>query len=72
MRCGNEWHFYLDDMIGFTEKVITYTEGFNQTDFINSGLTYDATVRNLELIGEAPRIFPKKCVKPTRKSRGGN
>ncbi|GAB6141905.1 DUF86 domain-containing protein [Methylosoma difficile] len=58
-----EWHFYLDDMIGFTEKVITYTEGFNQNDFINSGLTYDATVRNLELIGEAATHIPEEVRK---------
>ncbi|TCO83388.1 hypothetical protein EV699_10286 [Plasticicumulans lactativorans] len=22
-----EWRFYLDDMIGFAEKVLVYTEG---------------------------------------------
>ncbi|MGH8761477.1 MAG: HepT-like ribonuclease domain-containing protein, partial [Burkholderiales bacterium] len=48
-----EWRFYLDDMIGFAEKVLAYTEGFDQTAFVASGLNYDATVRNLELIGEA-------------------
>ncbi|MAL94882.1 MAG: nucleotidyltransferase [Haliea sp.] len=53
-----EWRFYLDDMISFTEKALTYTEGFDQTTFINSGLTYDATLRNLELIGEAAGHIP--------------
>jgi uncharacterized protein with HEPN domain len=24
-----EWRFYLDDMIGFAEKVIAYTQGFS-------------------------------------------
>ena len=48
-----EWRFYLDDMIGFAEKVIAYTQGLDQDRFVNSGLNYDATVRNLELIGEA-------------------
>jgi uncharacterized protein with HEPN domain len=58
-KADREWHFYWDDMIGFAEKVITYTEGFCQIDFINSGLTYDATVRNLELIGEAATHIPE-------------
>lgn len=58
---AREWHFYVDDMIGFVEKVMTYTEGFNQTEFINSGLTYDATVRNLELIGEAATHIPEEA-----------
>jgi uncharacterized protein with HEPN domain len=53
-----EWRFYLDDMIGFAEKVLGYTEGFDQQRFIDSGLNYDATVRNLELIGEAATHIP--------------
>ncbi|NOQ36794.1 MAG: DUF86 domain-containing protein [Methylococcaceae bacterium] len=53
-----EWSCYLDDMIGFAENVITYTEGFSQIDFVASGLNYDATVRNLELIGEAATHIP--------------
>ena len=48
-----EWRFYLDDMIDFAEKVIAYTQGLNQESFVSSGLNYDATVRNLELLGEA-------------------
>ena len=53
-----EWRFYLDDMIGFAEKVLAYTDGFDQTAFVASGLNYDATVRNLELIGEAATHVP--------------
>ena len=26
----HEWRFYLDDMIGFAEKVIAYTQGLDQ------------------------------------------
>jgi len=39
-----EWRFYVDDMIGFVEKVIAYTNGLDQNQFIESGLNYDATV----------------------------
>ena len=53
-----EWRFYLDDMIGFAEKVQAYTDGFDQASFVASGLNYDATVRNLELIGEAATNIP--------------
>jgi uncharacterized protein with HEPN domain len=38
---AREWRFYLDDMIGFAEKVIAYTDGLDQVGFV-------ATVRNLE------------------------
>lgn len=53
-----EWRFYLDDMIDFAGKVLTYTDGFDQAAFVASGLTYDATLRNLELIGEAATHIP--------------
>lgn len=53
-----EWRFYIDDMIGFAEKVIAYSNGLNQSGFVASGLNYDATPRNLELIGEAATHVP--------------
>lgn len=43
---------------GFAEKVLVYTEGFDQLRFEASGLNYDATVRNLELLGEAASHIP--------------
>lgn len=56
---SREWRFYLDDMIEFAEKVIAYTEGFDQAAFVAGGLNYDATVRNPELIGEAATHIPE-------------
>ncbi len=53
-----EWRFYLDDMIAFIEKVLAYTDGIDQAGFVASGLIYDATLRNLELIGEAATHIP--------------
>lgn len=53
-----EWHFYLQDMIGFAEKCLSYTDGMDQHQFVDSGITYDATLRNLELIGEAASRVP--------------
>jgi uncharacterized protein with HEPN domain len=54
-----EWRFYLDDMIAFTERVIDYTGGLDQVGFESSAITYDATLRNLELIGEAAARIPQ-------------
>ncbi len=58
-RIAREWRFYIDDMIAFAERVIAYTEGLDQQRFVASGLNYDATVRNLELIGEAATHVPE-------------
>ena len=32
------WQLYLDDMIVFCERVLSYTEGYEQTQFENTGL----------------------------------
>ena len=45
-----EWRFYLDDMIEFAGKVLAYTNGLDQPGFVADRLSYDATLRNLELI----------------------
>ena len=58
-RRQREWRFYIDDMIGFAEKILSYTEGLDQDSFIAHDLTYDATLRNLELIGEAATRIPE-------------
>ena len=59
-RDKREWRFYLEDMIEFALKVQSYTVGMSQTGFIENTLTYDATLRNLELIGEAATHIPKE------------
>ncbi len=52
------WRFYIEDMIEFGEKVLSYTKGLDQGAFVADGLTYDATLRNIELIGEAATHIP--------------
>ncbi len=42
-----EWRFYLKDMIGFANKVLSYTSGLDQQAFIAHELNYDASIRNL-------------------------
>jgi uncharacterized protein with HEPN domain len=53
-----EWRFYIDDMLRFARKVQAYSEGMDQTQFIDDELRYDAILRNLELIGEAATHVP--------------
>jgi uncharacterized protein with HEPN domain len=53
-----EWRFYLDDMIALGERVLAYTAGLDQSAFVANTLVYDATLRNLELIGEAATHVP--------------
>ncbi|KJR97796.1 MAG: nucleotidyltransferase [Desulfobulbaceae bacterium BRH_c16a] len=53
-----EWEFYLDDMIKFCKKVLSYTEQLDQKGFETDEKSYDATLRKLELLGEAATHIP--------------
>ena len=55
-----EWRFYIDDMICFSEKVLRYTKKLDRETFINNEPYYDATLRNLELIGKAATHIPQE------------
>ena len=54
-----EWQFYVEDMIRFCERVRDYSAGLDKADFVASPISYDATLRNLELIGEAATQIPE-------------
>ena len=59
-RHARAWRCYLRDMIEFGEKVVAYTEGMDKRAFLGNRLVYDATIRNLELIGEAAGRIPSE------------
>ena len=58
---GRVWHFYVDDMITCAEKVLSYCAGLDQQAFVDNPLVYDATLRNLEIIGEAATHVPPEA-----------
>ncbi len=55
---ARQWRFYVQDMIAFARKCVVYTKGMDQQAFVANQLAYDATLRNLELIGEAATRIP--------------
>lgn len=56
----SEWRLYIRDMIAFGEKALDYAAGLDQAAFVASSITYDATLRNLQLIGEAATRVPEE------------
>ncbi len=58
MNLDRNWHLYIGDMIRFTERAISFSQGLTQSDFQNDPMRVDATLRNLELIGEAATKVP--------------
>jgi uncharacterized protein with HEPN domain len=57
-KTEREWRFYLDDMLAFAERAQSYTVGLTLAEFLADERTYDATLRNLELIGESATRIP--------------
>jgi len=49
---------FLRDMQRFCAKVIRYTQGLDQQQFLADELIIDAVLRNLELLGEAAKQIP--------------
>ena len=56
---NREWRFYLTDMIGFCQRVISFTNGLDLIQFVKNDMCFDATIRNIELIGEAATHLPE-------------
>ena len=56
---GRKWSLDVRDMAEFAEKVLSYTEGMDQEAFVTDTRTFDAVLRNLELIGEAATHIPQ-------------
>ena len=52
--------FHLPPLIEFSEKILSYTDGMDQATFVADALTYDASLRNLELVGEAATHCPER------------
>ena len=47
------WDVYVEDMIEASEQVMQYTRGVERSDFFADDMRYDATIRQLEVLGEA-------------------
>ncbi len=54
---------YLRDIAQSCEKILRFTNGLTQADLTQDEKTYDAVVRNLEIIGEAAKNISDKLRK---------
>jgi uncharacterized protein with HEPN domain len=55
---SRDWRMYLHDMCAACDRIVTYSTGLTRDEFDRHGLVYDATLRNIELLGEAARQIP--------------
>ena len=55
---SRNWRLYIGDMIDFSEAVLSYTAGMDQTECVADRRTYCATLHSLQLIAEAATHVP--------------
>ncbi len=55
---SRDLRLYLTDILIAGEKVLRYTEGMKFENFVADDRTFDAVIRNLQIIGEAVKNIP--------------
>lgn len=56
---SRDWRLYLNDAVSFCDQILSYTAGLDRESFEADRLRFDATVHNLELLGEAVKHVPE-------------
>ena len=57
---SREYFFYLEDINKSCKKILRYTHGLSVEQFKDDDKTYDAVIRNLEIIGESAKQIPSE------------
>ena len=57
---SRSWLLFLDDMRQAARKVLRYVGGRDQQAFFADEMAFDATLRNLEILGEAEKGIPEE------------
>jgi uncharacterized protein with HEPN domain len=65
-----DYRVYLEDILEAARKIHRYTSAMSAKEFASDPRTFDAVVRNLEIIGEAAKKFQKPSARKGRKSNG--
>ncbi|MHC1724623.1 MAG: DUF86 domain-containing protein [Syntrophobacteraceae bacterium] len=61
-----DWILFIRDIHDCCIKVLRYTEGLSRDEFLADSKTFDAVLRNLEIIGEAAKKVPPEYRRKTR------
>ncbi len=59
---SRDWTLYLDDITEACSRIATYTDGMTLDVFVQDTRTYDAVIRNLEVIGIAVSHLPQEAM----------
>ncbi len=53
-----DWKLFLKDIQTHAKKISIYTEKLSMREFFEDSKTYDAVMRNIQIIGEAIKHLP--------------
>ena len=53
-----DWTLFLKDIETHSKKIRSYTKDFSIQEFFKDSKTYDAVMRNIQIIGEAIKHLP--------------
>lgn len=56
-----DYKVYLDDILDSIKAIEEFSDGLSFKEFANDRRTFDAVVRNLEIIGEAVKGIPESA-----------
>lgn len=54
------WEVFIDDIKLCIERILEYTHNITYKEFISDYKTYDAVLRNIDIIGEAVKNIPNE------------
>jgi uncharacterized protein with HEPN domain len=57
---SRSWELFLRDMLEAARKVTRFTANRQLEAFVADEMAYDATLRNLEVLGEAAKSIPEE------------
>lgn len=57
---SRRWELFLRDMLEAARKIVRYVGSRQAGAFLADEMAYDATLRNLEIIGEAAKAIPEE------------
>ncbi len=55
-----DYKVYLEDCLESIQKISEFTKDFSLKSFVEDAKTFDAVIRNLEIIGEAIKKVPEE------------
>ena len=62
---SRDWRLYLEDIRNSCRRIEEYVGEMCREEFLADTKTYDAVVRNLEIVGEAARHIPEEVARMT-------